>query len=161
MKNLYLGIDPGISGAFAIIDSSKSILTMQDVPTTERRGKNYFDAHAFAEILKPNSHRIKFALLEDVGAAPKQGVVSTFRFGHATGQINGVLSALDIEIKFIKPAVWKMLMNVESGKETSMLKVKELFPNLEEEFFKKKGNHNMAEALLLAYIAVDRLAYGG
>lgn len=47
------------------------------------------------------------AVMEKVGAMPKQGVVSTFRFGQGYGTILGVLGALGIRCELVTPQRWK------------------------------------------------------
>jgi crossover junction endodeoxyribonuclease RuvC len=47
------------------------------------------------------------AVVEKVGAMPKQGVSSTFKFGAAYGSILGILAALKIRTILVSPTVWK------------------------------------------------------
>ncbi|MCK6488469.1 MAG: Holliday junction endonuclease [Planctomycetes bacterium] len=45
--------------------------------------------------------------LEKVGAMPKQGVSSTFRFGTGWGMVRGVCAALGIPVVLVMPTQWK------------------------------------------------------
>jgi crossover junction endodeoxyribonuclease RuvC len=73
-------------------------------------------------------------------------VGSVFSFGDTYGAIRGVLGALNIPTYTIPPATWKKQLKI-SSKEDSLKASKELFPSVK---FRKK-DHNIAEALLLAY----------
>jgi crossover junction endodeoxyribonuclease RuvC len=45
--------------------------------------------------------------LEKVGAMPKQGVASTFRFGTGWGMVRGVCAALGMPVMLVMPTQWK------------------------------------------------------
>jgi crossover junction endodeoxyribonuclease RuvC len=99
-----LGIDPGLSGAWVLLEDGQPIewgLMPTIVEGSNRRVNGYALAREWREI------HIDVAHIESVNARPGQGVTSMFSFGHATGTVKGVLSALEIPVRVITPQSWK------------------------------------------------------
>ena len=89
---LFLGIDPGISGAWAIINSNTQIVL----------------SGSYAErALLLSLGSIDFAYIEKVGAMPGQGVTSMFTFGESYGRMLGWLEALRVPYGFVTPQKWQ------------------------------------------------------
>lgn len=164
MESFYdtaiMGIDPGFSGAIAVIDpDSRRIIELYDMPLvakqksafTKAENRKAVDLPALAKIIQSAHliHGIKVAVVEDVGAMPGQGTVSMFRFGFYSGAIHGVLAALGIRVVLQKPAVWKARFNLSRDKQLSIDLAKKLFPK-DSHHFKLKGHDGRAEACLLA-----------
>lgn len=156
-----MGIDPGFSGAIAVIDpDTRRILELHDMPLvapiksafTKAENRKAVDLPALAKIIQSAHliHGVSIAVVEDVGAMPGQGTVSMFRFGFYSGAIHGVLAALGIRVVLQKPAVWKSAMGLSRDKQLSIEKAKQLFP-LDSKHFFLKGHDGRAEACLLAY----------
>ncbi|MFG1334004.1 hypothetical protein V5F41_22470 [Xanthobacter autotrophicus] len=143
---LILGIDPGLSGAFAFLDDGK-LTHVADLPTMGEGARRMLDSGALADALKPLT--FDFAVIEQVGAMPGQGVSSMFRFGHAVGQAVGVIHALGIPLKWASPGTWKRTMGLNSDKERARALAIETFPSLRAQFARKK-DHGRAEAALMA-----------
>jgi hypothetical protein len=106
-------------------------------------------------MLEPYAPAIRSCLVEGVHAMPKQGISSAFRFGRATGAIEGVLAALAIPVEFISPAVWKRQAGIGADKDLARAKAIALFPGVA---LPLKRDHDKAEALMLAHIAWRRFA---
>ena len=101
MTGALIAIDPGsVSGAFAMFSAGEGVF-VGDLPAVDGQ----LDA-AFLSRLVVESE-VAVAVVERVGAMPKQGVVSTFRFGYAAGIIQGVLAANGVPIHYVSPPVWK------------------------------------------------------
>jgi len=81
--SLYVGIDPGLSGAIAIFDLEKGSLVIHDMPTLEikvgKSNKNVISERQLVSILDEPKGAIAFC--EKVNAMPGQGVTSMFNFG--------------------------------------------------------------------------------
>jgi len=149
MRNI-IGIDPGFTGAIALLHSHNDLL-IQDLPIKQYRGRKEIDGVAFSEYLSAfDSYTIAFAVMEDVSAMPKQGVTSMFRFGFATGVLLGVLNAHRISVLRVKPSVWKPALGLSRDKNKSIALAKKLFCS-QKELFKLKKHDGRAEAALLAY----------
>lgn len=141
---MIIGIDPGLDGGIAILSGS-SIELLESIPTESKGGfiKRQVDAQKLSNILRVYPDAICY--LEGVASRPGQGVASVFSFGDTYGTIRGVLGALNIPTYTVIPSRWKKELKI-SSKEDSLKASKDLF-NVP---FKKK-DHNIAEALLIAY----------
>jgi len=142
---MILGIDPGLDGGIAIINGS-SIELLETIPTEKKTGfiKRQVDSQKLSSILRVYPDLVCY--LEGVASRPGQGVASVFSFGDTYGCIRGVLGALNIPTYTVIPSRWKKELKI-SSKEDSLKASKDLFPSVN---FRKK-DHNIAEALLIAY----------
>jgi crossover junction endodeoxyribonuclease RuvC len=83
-----LGIDPGKSGAIAVLDEGGELLKVHDTPSTlEPNGRSATNAPLLASILARSHARIAYC--EFVGARPTDAKVAAFAFGRARGVIEG------------------------------------------------------------------------
>jgi len=157
MTSFTLGIDPGLSGAIALIRNGE-FAEVWDMPTMGRGSGNKQQVNA-AEIGKllrecpPCT-----AYIELVGAMPKfdrngnrtgsQGASSTFNFGKATGAIYGALAALQFPMVEVTPQRWKKEFSL-IGKEKDMARThaQQLMPTAPLSLKKHCGR---ADALLIA-----------
>lgn len=159
--SLVLGIDPGLSGAFAWLDCrTKQIERIEDFPIsrTAKRPELYL-AGTFA-LLKARAARTTIAVIESNDPRPGMDVGSMFRFGRSTGQIEGLLAALGIPAVQLRPAVWKPLAGVTADKSTSCAQAAKLYPAWRDKFYGPRGGcqDGRAEAVLLADLWISRLA---
>ena len=138
---IYIGIDPGKSGAYAILYPNGIVV--------KPMAKGDFD-EAMREVAAHEEPKI--ACVELVGAMPGQGVTSMFNFGKSFGYIEGVLQALQIPYQLISPRTWKKEFRLNSDKENSIEVCKKLFPqvNLLATPRCKNEHDGIAEALLMA-----------
>ncbi|MFO7877087.1 MAG: hypothetical protein R6U55_10955 [Desulfovermiculus sp.] len=142
----HIGIDPGQSGAVAL-------LPVDDLPQINDWPG---DPSAAAEIIRDWSmgYQIQLVALESVHAMPKQGVASTFKFGANFGAWQGILAALGLPYLMPRPTEWqKGLVRKSDGadpKARSLAVARRLFPDAE---LSKKKDHGRADALLLAWWA--------
>ena len=149
---LYIGIDPGLRGALAVIDEALDVIALHDVPTLtlKARGGNtqQYDLPGMAQLLRPYVGQSAHVTLEESQAMPGQGVRSTFTTGVGFGAWLALLAALEIPYTRVRPAVWKrMFMLRGQDKEAARLLAQQLFPSTD---LRLKKHHNRAEALLLA-----------
>ncbi|CAB5238740.1 hypothetical protein UFOVP375_22 [uncultured Caudovirales phage] len=154
---LVAGIDPGLSGAIAFLDVTRGELKIFDMPSlvVERNGKakREISAPMIAAILA--NHRPDVAFVERVGAMPGQGLSSTWSFAFGTGQIVGVLAALEIETHWVAPRVWITAAGVRGGKDAGRMRAAELFPKHAAEFARAKDN-GRSDASLIAWYGTTR-----
>jgi crossover junction endodeoxyribonuclease RuvC len=151
MSALILAIDPGISGAAGVVHVNGELRAAFDLPTfgnkTSETGRR-LDAVGLADMLREHGP-FAFSFVEQVGARPGQGVSSMFRFGQAYGTILGVIGALAIPVRHVSPTTWKRALRLNSDGEFSRARAIETWPE-HAELFKRKKDHNRAEAALLA-----------
>lgn len=147
---LYLGIDPGASGACAWCgDGTKpGFFTFDD---TER---DTWDG--FADLVRGRHTRSAVprvcALIEHVHSMPGQGVASSFKFGMSYGGLRMALIGNLIPFESITPTQWQKQLGLggrypskTARKNAHKAKAQELFPHL-------KITHKNADALLLAEV---------
>lgn len=148
---LILGIDPGLSGAYALL-GPEGLQAVGDLPTVQKAHKggsrSELSPHLLHEVIA-RLPKIDIAVVEQVTASPQMGTVSAFRFGECYGSINAVLACVGIRTEFVRPAAWKKALGLNSDAEVSRAKALEYFPEASE-FFMRKMDHNRAEAALLA-----------
>ena len=147
---LILGIDPGLSGAYALL-SADGLEAVADLPTIEKAHKKGTRSELSAHLLHDQLiglPKVSFAVMEMVTASPQMGVVSSFRFGECYGALNAVLACMGIRTEFVRPAAWKKALGLNSEAEVSRARALELWPD-SSQFFKRKMDHNRAEAALL------------
>lgn len=155
MTALYLGVDPGLTGALALLHADGSMHSVEDLPVMARgkgRVKHEIDPAALARLIRPHAMDIKLAVVEQVGSMPGQGVASVFSMGHSLGCIVGVVQALDIPLRLVPPSVWKKRAGISSDKNLARSEAIRLWPAAPLDRVK---DHNRAEALLLARYALN------
>lgn len=154
---MYLGIDPGLSGAIAAILPDG--LEFYDMPTFQIKGKTHLDYAGLAYILRRYAIQSDcMVAIELVGAMPGQGVSSMFKFGQCYGAALATLATLKIPYQTVTPPVWKRTFRlIGEDKDASRARALELFPSAAEHL-KRKKDHGRADALLLAeYIRRSQL----
>jgi crossover junction endodeoxyribonuclease RuvC len=155
MSKIFLGIDPGLSGAFAFYNSVDRHLEIVDMPVTEvtRNGKTKRELSASLVASAVAGRKIEFAVVERVGAMPGQGVTSVFSFGKSAGIVEGVLAAYEIPTHFATPQAWQKIFGVRAGKDGSRECAMRLFPWCAEYFQRKKDDGRSDAALIALYCA--------
>lgn len=155
---LFIGIDPGLSGAIAFYDLESGKLAVDDMPTVEikRNGKDKkeINPHALADFFTGIDVPCS-AVLERVGAMPGQGVTSVFSFGRSVGVIEGVLAASFIKVTIVTPQTWQKAAGVRGGKDGARLRASELFPAYAPLFSRKKDD-GRADAAIMAWYAATK-----
>lgn len=173
----YIGIDPGINGGVGILDQNGCLLDAFDIPTIMNGKKKELhvgalkakivhafhrdgrvvakEQQAFNSLMpgKPLWIRPEECIIaiEKCSAMPKQGSVSTFRFGYACGVAEGLAVGLGTRIQVIAPKTWmsSQLKDIP-GKDTharAIIAASRRWPELE---LTRKKDHNIACALLIA-----------
>jgi crossover junction endodeoxyribonuclease RuvC len=147
-----IAIDPGLNGAGAVSDERGDFVACFDLPTIGEGTQHRVDAANLADLIREHGP-YAFAIVEQAGARPGQGVSSMFRFGQAYGTILGVVGTLAIPVRHVSPAKWKKALGLNSDGETSRARAIETWP-ARAELFARKRDHNRAEAALLGLYAL-------
>ena len=148
-----IGIDPGLSGAIAILEDKK-IEELFDMPVMPdgKKNKRQLNSALLVKLIKDNIKDLEdtVMIVEQVNAMPGQGVTSMFNFGQTFGAIKGICAALGLPIFFVRPAKWKKHFElINSSKDASRTKAIEMYPSISEQLSKKK-DVNKSDALLIA-----------
>ncbi|MCG7985048.1 MAG: crossover junction endodeoxyribonuclease [Candidatus Thiodiazotropha lotti] len=149
---MKIGIDPGISGAIAVLSADDEVIGIYDMPIMRAsKTKNQVNAAELANIIidvigdKPMGVT---AIIEKVSAMPGQGVSSMFNFGKGAGVIEGVLAALRVPVEFVTPQKWKKAAGlIGKDKDMSRTKAIQLYPDAP---LARKKDIGRADAILIA-----------
>lgn len=159
----HLGIDPGVTGAWAVVQldpASKAwqIVHCQDLPVkaTQRNNRTtrFVDALALTEQIAPWADSVDSVTVEQVFAPP--GIMSTvaFSLGRTAGLIDvalDLLPALTGKRRDIPPRSWKTPLGLDSDKERTRQAALSFFgSDTGNAWFPNKSHHNRAESALLA-----------
>lgn len=140
-----MGVDVGVSGAYAIIDTDFQILTFKEFSRTMKE-------ICWDELIDDISkYDVSYVAIEKAQAMPQQGVCSMFSYGKVYGEILGVIKALRIPYFLVSPQTWKKAQcaGLPNEKGSSIIRVKELFPEFGSYEFLKR-HHNVCDAILIA-----------
>jgi crossover junction endodeoxyribonuclease RuvC len=158
---LTIGIDPGLSGALAILADGK-LIALHDMPTVERtQGKgDQVDGALLAGILRglraAHSGADVLCCLEKVGGFRGQGGASMFSFGQAEGIVRGVLGALGIAIVEPRPQTWKKRFRIDKQEKDAARELAILmFPAFREQLKRKKDGGRADAALIAAWAYLE------
>ena len=148
-NQLFIGIDPGQSGALALIDKGNVPVTLSDWPGDE------IGAAAIVREIKMKADHNKAVLLgaiERVHSMPKQGVASTFKFGTNYGIWRGILAAFEIPFYTVGVHQWqKGVIQKAQDKKPALAAASRLFPTAELYGPRGGGKDGRADALLIAH----------
>ena len=147
------GIDPGLSGAIALLENNK-VLDVIELPVMSegKKNKRQLNSAQLSNFISKNVENIDTTavIVEQVNAMPGQGVTSMFNFGQTFGAIKGICAALDLPIYFVRPSKWKKHFElINSSKDSSRTKAIEMYPKLSNQLARKK-DVNKSDAILIA-----------
>lgn len=153
MRKVFLGCDPGNSGAVAILNDQGGYIECWDMPVMADGSKKQVNAAELAKELGRYSDSHIVAMVEKVGARPGNGSVSMFRFGHAAGVLAGVLATLGAEVHYATPPAWKKYFKLTGKpKDASRTLAQQYYPAAP---LGRKKDHGKGDALLLARYGRD------
>ena len=141
---LYLGIDPGFSGAWGMIDHHGKYNSCGDMI---HNFKHILSRHVHAEISQAIDRQDLRCVIEAVHSMPAQGVASSFKFGMAFGAAIAIVERINCPWELVTPQKWKRDMCLTSDKDLSLEMARELWPNAP---LTRKLDNGRAEALLMA-----------
>ena len=150
MSEVYIGIDPGMTGAIAILDGD-DIKTYR-MPLRKINGKSFLNAWDIYTLLKSNPNAN--VAIEEVHAMPGNGSVSMFTFGGAYHGILCILEIAGLKFRTVRPQEWQRHFGLaRNRKGEPKIDVKKsiqgvatrLFPSIDTA---KRDGH--ADALLMA-----------
>lgn len=177
---IVVGIDPGITGALALLYEGR-LLATADMPVMVRgKGKSKvqheINAAGLVTVLRGWLHEELLVrariVVEAVNSRPTSGPPmlcpacqrdrkalgssTVFSMGDSSGVIRGVLAALGCSVEWVTPQSWKAFYRLaggHDGKEAARAHAIRLYPAAD---LTRKKDHNRAEAILIARWAVER-----
>lgn len=148
----FLGIDPGKSGAIAVLDDKGAIEQVYDMPVVGGQVSGVLLCDIIDSIAVDMDDDLLVdltAVVEQVHSMPRQGVVSSFDFGKSYGIVVGVLAATRIRTEYVTPNRWKKALRLTADKEQARRRALDLWPD-HAHLFARKKDADRAEAALLA-----------
>lgn len=147
---MILGIDPGLSGAFAWLDDDGELVDIADMPAVQVGTKHRIVPALVADLVL--RHKVTMCWLENVHAMKGQGVSSMFSFGRSLGVVEGVLAALECPVTYVAPNVWTKSMGVGADKGVHAQRACQLWPAMADRFVGPRGGvkDGPADAALIA-----------
>jgi len=157
-----MGIDPGVSGAIAVIQNKK-VLEVHDLPllttlktTKTKSGKpkknNQLDIEEFFIMYKDmvRAWKPELIVIEKVTSMPRDGAVSAFAFGQTFGRIEAIIRTTGgNRIHYVTPPVWKKHHKLlKKGKQAAVELCRLHYPSMVTTFLKTKDGR--ADAVLMA-----------
>lgn len=135
-----MGVDPGKSGAWALIDETGAILKVG----------MHTDLSEMISTLKwaAAEQYMVIACLERAQAMPSQGVVSMFTYGQSFGEIIGILKSLGVPYELVSSNYWqKRVLDIMPAKE-----IKHNAETKQENAGRRTKNRNALKAATTAFV---------
>ena len=148
-----VGVDPGGTGALALVHGS-DLLAVADMPVWQvKRGKGFkpeIDVHGLWDLLKgwePNC-----VWFERVGGMDGQSASAAFNFGRLAGAAEAICKAHGCRFEFVSPHVWKKDMRlINTAKDDARAAATNRWPGMAEHFRRVKDDGRAEAALLAEY----------
>ena len=154
-----IGVDPGVTGALALLTDKGELIDVLDMPSLAdgAKGRSTVNAVLLADLMARWHAREVFC--EFVSARPTDGSVQAFAFGKTFGIIHGVCGAMSLPISLIAPQSWKRFHSIPPGDQKDLARSKAIgkWPAMAERFA-RKADHNRAESALIAVAGLMREA---
>jgi crossover junction endodeoxyribonuclease RuvC len=148
-KPIILGIDPGVSGALALLVNGE--VHVIDMPVVEVRGKRLIDATAVRRaIMEGFQYLPNMIVLEHVQGVQGSGATSAFSFGRGFGIVEGVVAGLGLPLTLVRPTIWTKALGVSRDKGQHRLTASRLWPR-QSQLFARVKDDGRADASLLAH----------
>lgn len=139
---IFVGIDPGFTGAIGTISQCGKVLHAVDLPILKVKKLRQFDLDRLnREIWMLGKLGACVVGLENPTTRPKEGAERCKRFGEGIGMLKGLLTAHRVGYECIPPNLWKGRLGLP-GKD------------------KPGANKAGAQLLVTHYPAIESLVYG-
>lgn len=153
----YLGIDPGLSGALAIVEMINGVpmlIDATDMPSTGTGAKARVDIIAAAQWIA--KHAPSMAYVERGQAYPGQGASSGFSYGRAVGAIEATIALCQIPMTLVEASIWRRRLHLPGkDKETGRQRALQLFPT-QHALLARKRDHGRADAALIVIASLEK-----
>lgn len=154
----FIGIDPGLSGSLAMIDSDGLLLEIEDMPAIVEGSKRHIDRVGLVELLEDwrdwEPRGEVRVLVEQAFVMPRQSSQSGLKTGLGYGVILGVLAALRIPYQEVRPQMWQKSLfgklKKGEGKARARMYAEQQYPYAD---LGKRKSEDRSDALCLAVYA--------
>jgi crossover junction endodeoxyribonuclease RuvC len=142
MTGTVVGIDPGNSGALALLSIAGELLEILDMPCIADgvKGRRTVNPALLASIVRRWAPRA--AYVELIGARPTDAKVAAFSFGRCRGAIAGVCGSLAVPITMLAVPSWRRAVGLPAGasKELARGEAVRRWPGKADLFARKKDD---------------------
>jgi crossover junction endodeoxyribonuclease RuvC len=163
--SLILAIDPGLTGAYALLERTGKIIEVGDLPVIADLKTKWIDGDTLTDRwLDLIGVRDVAGVIERVHPMPESGSQGAFSQGMTLGSLLVSLQIVGASIELVAPQSWKRDLGLISPpgttdigrKRASLDKARLLFPHAP---LDRQKDHGRAEALLIAhwYLQKDSL----
>jgi hypothetical protein len=142
---LFLGIDPGRSGALAVLNKAQMTVETHDMPDT------ISGLHDLLCCLPP----VVAAMVETPFYPKMVGTKHIVVMAENFGALNSALLWRDIPTFECRPSEWKKALNLSPDKDESRAKASQFFPACSSQWTRKKDD-GRAEAALIAWFGMGK-----
>lgn len=144
MEKIFIGIDPGVSGAITALDENGKVVALTKMPQTMGGILQFFQQYSNDDVV---------CYLERVHARPGDGVASMFKFGQGFGWLQMALLAAKVKTVEVLPNTWMRGLGIKSKKkdETKTAYKNRLKFVAEQLFPEQRVTLWNADALLIAH----------
>lgn len=154
MTAAHIGIDPGLTGAIAVLNEAGELVELFDMPTqATTTNRREISASGLATILRkyPGAP----AAVERVSARPNESATSGFSFGFSQGSILTCLAVLGHPVRLVSPVSWKRWCAIPPGadKQAAIGVAARMVPSAASQLTLKKHD-GRADALLIGLYAL-------
>lgn len=159
MARIFIGIDPGVTGAVALFAPGEKAIQIVDTPVvTVRNTRRDFVLSDMAKLFEGLESEECLVALEDVHPMPREGVASAGAFMRGVGLWEGILAALHISCIKVPPQVWKRELGVSmppaTPKKRARVKLSRAAQKIQDKFDeaerRRRSTAQKARAILIA-----------
>lgn len=144
-----LGIDPGLSGAWALVDGGV-VDRCGDMPVSGEGTRRRISGRVLASTIR--SLEPHLAVIEWVQARPGQAAGAMFRFGMSFGSQISICELCEVPFELVVPQVWKRHFNlIGQEKEAGRQKALDLCPGITAMLDRKRDTGRAEAALIGLY----------
>lgn len=162
VSELILAIDPGLTGAYALLERDGTIVMLGDLPVIADMKTKWIDGDILTgQWIDALGERDVTGVIERVHPMPDSGSQGGFSQGMTLGSLLVCLQMVQARIEFVAPQSWKRDLGLLSRpgmtdtarKRMSIDKARLLFPRAP---LDRQKDHGRAEALLIAHWYLQR-----
>lgn len=152
-----VGIDPGLTGALALLADDGRLADVRDIPVAG----GWINGHLLKQIV--TTWHPDHVYVELIHAMPKNGSKAAFSQGDSWGAIRTAVQCAGVPLTTVSPISWKARFGLNlrglkdaERKERSRRRALDLFPG--SDYFDRKKDHNRAEAAMIGLYGWRELA---
>lgn len=147
-----MGIDPGMTGAIAVIGDSRQEVYDMPVGSVQigKTARNRIIPELLARLIR-DLMPVDVCYIEEVSSMPNQGISGAFAFGQSHGLVLGAVATTGTRIVRLRPQMWQRAIKATKDPRVRAL---ELYPSFAGEL-KRAKDEGRADAILIARAGIE------